>query len=90
MIRHAETGWLVTSRDHDDLVCGMLTLLRDGALRRELGSKGRRDAVERFSVERFMSEVLALYRDVLEGDKTQEQRSNRAIEVRGVVRASRP
>jgi glycosyltransferase involved in cell wall biosynthesis len=90
IIGHAENGWLVNRRDHDDLVSGMLTLLRDEGLRRELGSKGRRDAIARFSIERFMTEILALYRAVLEGDKTPEHRSARGIAVRGVARASRP
>ncbi len=90
MISHAENGWLVNRRDHDDLVSGMLTLLRDEGLRRELGSKGRRDAIARFSIERFMTEILALYWAVLEGDETPEPTGARGIAVRGVARASRP
>jgi glycosyltransferase involved in cell wall biosynthesis len=89
MIRHGENGWLVDGRNRDELVSGMLRLLRDEGLRRELGSNGRRDAIARFSVDRFMTEILALYRVALEGDKTLESRSTRSVEVSRVARASR-
>lgn len=90
MIRHKENGWLVNRRDHDDLVNGMLTLLRDETLRRQIGSNGRRDAIARFSTDRFMTEVLALYRTVLDGDPTRERRGNCSVEVTRVAGASRP
>ena len=90
MIRHSENGWLVNRRDHDDLVGGLRTLLRDEALRRQMGSTGRSDAIARFSIDRFMTEVLALYRTVLDGDQTRERRATRSIEVTGVAGASRP
>jgi glycosyltransferase involved in cell wall biosynthesis len=89
MIRHGENGWLVNRRDREDLVSGMLTLLRDETLRRKLGDQGRRDAIARFSIERFMREVLALYRVVLERQQAQSPRSTRA-EVESVAGASRP
>lgn len=90
MIRHGENGWLVNRRNHDDLVSGMLTLLRDETLRRQMGSNGRRDAIARFSIDRFMTEVLALYRAVLDGRQTPAPRSAGGVEVRRVARASRP
>ena len=90
MIRHSENGWLVNRRDHDDLAGGLRTLLRDEPLRRQMGSKGRGDAIARFSIERFMTEVLALYRAVLEGGQTAQLRSARGVEVTRVAGASRP
>jgi glycosyltransferase involved in cell wall biosynthesis len=90
MIHHAENGWLVNRRDHDDLVSGLLTLLRDKPLRRQMGTNGRRDAIARFSTDRFMTEVLALYRAMLDGDQTPKPRSARSVEVRRVAGASRP
>ena len=90
MIRHGENGWLVNRRDHEDLVSGMLTLLRDESLRRQLGDKGRRDAIARFSIERFMTEVLALYRVVLDRQQRQSSRSARGVEVGSIAGASRP
>jgi len=65
MVRHGECGWLVPAKDHDALVEAMLTLVRDEQLRRELGRNGRRVAVERFSISRFLSEVEDLYRGVM-------------------------
>jgi glycosyltransferase involved in cell wall biosynthesis len=90
MIRHGENGWLVKRRDHDDLVKGMLTLFRDEPLRRKMGSNGRRDAIARFSVDRFMKEVLILYRAVLDGHQTPAPRSAHGVEVSRVAGASRP
>jgi glycosyltransferase involved in cell wall biosynthesis len=90
MIRHAENGWLVNRGDHHDLVRGLFELLQAEPLRRQLGSRGRRDAIARFSIERFMTEVLALYRVVLEGHQTQLARSPGGVEVSSVAGASRP
>jgi glycosyltransferase involved in cell wall biosynthesis len=89
MIRHGDNGWLVNRRDQDDLVSGMLTLLRDENLRRQMGSNGRRDAIQRFSIDRFMTEVLALYGAVYERDQRPESRNARGIEVRRVAGTSR-
>src|SRR5947207_12478071 len=66
IIRHGEGGWLIDGRDHRSLAEAMLTLLRDQNLRRKLGGNGRRDAIARFSIERFMSEMESLYRSILE------------------------
>jgi glycosyltransferase involved in cell wall biosynthesis len=90
MIRHGENGWLVKRCDHDDLVKGMLTLFRDEPLRRQMGSNGRRDAIARFSIDRFMTELLILYRAVLDGGQTPESRSAHGVEVSRVAGASRP
>ena len=90
MILHAENGWLVKRRDHDDLVSGLLTLLRDEPLRRQMGSRGRGDAIARFSIDRFMTEVLALYHAVLDGDQTPQLRRAPGVEVTRVAGASRP
>jgi glycosyltransferase involved in cell wall biosynthesis len=90
MIRHGDNGWLVNRRDQDDLVSGMLTLLRDESLRRQMGSNGRRDATQRFSIDRFMTEVLALYGAISESNQRPESRNARGIEVRRVAGASRP
>jgi len=69
MIRHGENGWLVKAGDRDALVKAMLTLLRDESLRRRLGREGRREAIARFSIERFLKEVEELYSEVLDRDR---------------------
>lgn len=90
IVRNGESGWLIDGRDHRSLAEAMLTLLRDQNLRRKLGSNGRRDAIQRFSIDRFMTEVLALYGTVYDGDKRPEFRNARGIEVQRVAGASRP
>jgi glycosyltransferase involved in cell wall biosynthesis len=89
MIRHRENGWLVKSRDRKDLVSGMLALLQDETLRRQLGSNGRRDAIARFSIERFMTEILALYGEVLESHERLGRRNTRDVRVARVAGESR-
>jgi glycosyltransferase involved in cell wall biosynthesis len=76
MIRHGENGWLVKAGDRDVLVKAMLTLLRDESLRRRLGRGGRREAIARFSIERFLREVEELYSEVLNRDRIIGQRES--------------
>jgi glycosyltransferase involved in cell wall biosynthesis len=66
IVRHGESGWLIDGRNPTLLAEATLTLLRDQNLRRKLGNHGRRDAIARFSIERFMSEMESLYRSILE------------------------
>jgi len=66
IVRHGESGWLIDGRDHRSLAEAMLMLLRDQNLRRKLGSNGRRDAIARFSIERFSTEIQSLYRGIFE------------------------
>lgn len=66
IVRHGESGWLIDGRDRTLLAEATLTLLRDQNLRRKLASNGRRDAIARFSIERFISEMESLYRSILE------------------------
>jgi phosphatidyl-myo-inositol dimannoside synthase len=48
-IIHGKTGFLVAPDDSQALIQALQTLLRDSALRREMGLAGRRRAVEEFS-----------------------------------------
>lgn len=81
MIRHGENGWLVQARVQDELVKAMLTLLRDDGLRAELGRQGRREAIARFSIQRFLNEVEDLYSGIFNnGEMSQENKSGRNFE----------
>lgn len=76
MIRHGANGWLVKSRDKEGLARGIITLLRDPELRARLGEQARRDAINRFSLERFMGEINALYRETLPRGTMPQQLTN--------------
>jgi len=65
IVRHGENGWLVSGRDRRSLIEALFTLVRDRHLRERLAREGRRDAVARFSTDRFLSQIEAAYRDVL-------------------------
>ena len=66
IVRHGESGWLINGRDRRALAEAMVMLLRDQNLRRKLASNGREDAIARFSIERFMTEIESFYRSILE------------------------
>ena len=82
MIRHRENGWLVPARDKRSLAEAMLTLLGDAHLREQLGSNGRRDAIARFSIERFSTEIQSLYRGILETGRMPNYENARSLEVK--------
>ena len=81
MIRHGENGWLVPARDQQALAEAMLRLLGDQNLREQLGANGRRDAIARFSIERFATEIHSFYRGILESGTTPHE-SARRLEVK--------
>jgi L-malate glycosyltransferase len=81
MIRHGENGWLVPARDRQTLAEAMLLLLGDQNLREQIGGNGRRDAMARFSVERFATEIHSFYRGILESGRTPHE-SARRLEVK--------
>ncbi len=82
MIRHGENGWLVEARDQNALARAMLALLANQSLRHQIGREGRREAIARFSTQRFLREVEELYRDALNrGGMPQRNESARNFEV---------
>ena len=81
MIRHGENGWLVPARDRQTLAEAMLLLLGDQNLRAQLGANGRRDAIARFSIERFATDIHSCYRGIQESGTTPHE-SARRLEVK--------
>lgn len=61
VIRNGENGFIDTRVDR--LVDAMQRLLRDPTLARDIGERGRQSALERFSIERFVADWLALLRE---------------------------
>ncbi len=62
---HGVTGLTVEPGDPDALAEALGTLLADDEARRRMGEHAARRARERFTVERMVDDVLAIYRDVL-------------------------
>lgn len=62
VIRDGDNGIIDTRVER--LICEMQTLLRDPQLARELGERGRRTAIERFHIERFVADWCAALSDV--------------------------
>ncbi len=57
MIEHGETGWLVGPGDFNDIAGRCAALLADPALRRRLGERARRRAVERLDLDEGLARV---------------------------------
>lgn len=64
LIRHGETGLLVEPGSAEALAAGLCELLERPERAREQGEAGRRDAAERFSLERMAGETAALYAEI--------------------------
>lgn len=67
IVEDAATGLLVPISDPDALVRALGRLLEDPELRARLGSEGRRRVLDRFTPERHVAALLAVYGAVLRG-----------------------
>ncbi len=65
VLEEGRLGVLAPAGDAETLARGVATLLDDPALRREMGARGARVIPERFGVERLLSDMTALYDDLL-------------------------
>src|SRR5438876_8369516 len=61
IVEDEETGVLVAPRDHTAMAEAIVRLLRDGALRRQMGDAGFARVQARFTVERMVAETAAVY-----------------------------
>ncbi|HYG18848.1 MAG TPA: glycosyltransferase, partial [Ohtaekwangia sp.] len=62
VIRDGYSGFLDT--DPEKLIAKMRLLLNDRELARQLGEEGRKVAMQRFSIERFVNDWLMLFEHV--------------------------
>lgn len=60
-IEEGSTGLLVPSRDREAFAAGLENLVADSERRRRMGDAGRRRALERFAVDRMISEYEGVY-----------------------------
>jgi glycosyltransferase involved in cell wall biosynthesis len=61
MVRDGETGFLVDPNNSDDIASRLRTLLENGALRKQLGDKGREIAFDRFHPDRVARRTYDVY-----------------------------
>ena len=62
IVRHNETGILVTPESSRDLAAALIELAHDPGRRRALGSAARRTAEELFAADRTIADLVAAYR----------------------------
>jgi glycosyltransferase involved in cell wall biosynthesis len=65
VVREGEDGFLVLPGDVDELADRLERLAADEELRRRMGEAGRERVLPRYSVERLIDDVDALYRSLL-------------------------
>jgi glycosyltransferase involved in cell wall biosynthesis len=64
VIHHRYSGWLVPPRAPSELLAGLLVVLRDRNLARELGQRARAHVVEHHDLDSLASQLAALYRQL--------------------------
>jgi len=67
VVRHNDNGLLVPANDSGALANALRQLITDPALRDRMGRRGREIVVQEFSLERVVTETLAVYRMLLAG-----------------------
>ncbi len=65
IVEHGHGGWLVPPEDPAALAEGIARMLRDPSRAAQFGQEARRRAQERFSLERMVREVEAVYHEVV-------------------------
>ena len=66
LVHHGKTGFLVTPGSVSELKSGLLTLIRNKALAKEMGEEGRKCISEEFSAGRMAQSIEKLYRELLQ------------------------
>jgi glycosyltransferase involved in cell wall biosynthesis len=65
IVRNGQNGFLVPLRDPQALACALDTLVRNPALRSNMGACGREIAVREFSEETIFAQTMAIYQQLL-------------------------
>jgi glycosyltransferase involved in cell wall biosynthesis len=66
LVHHGKNGLLVTPGSVSELKSGLLTLIRDKDLAKEMGKEGRKRISEEFSASRMAQSIEKLYRELLQ------------------------
>lgn len=65
LVRHGITGYLAEPENIDDFRSGVVQLLRDDALRRQMGKHSRAIALEEYSLKQYGQQHLSVYRQLI-------------------------
>jgi glycosyltransferase involved in cell wall biosynthesis len=80
IVRHGVNGLLVPPRQAAPLAEALERLIRDGDLRRAMGSRGRERVIAEFSLETIAAETLNLYAELLGSRVAKKSRPIESIE----------
>ncbi len=90
VIRDGESGLLVSPDDQRQLIETLRRLLNDSDLRRKLGRQGRLDAGARFSHQRFLAEIDAVYRGLANVRELPELKTDKTLMIGALQTENRP
>jgi glycosyltransferase involved in cell wall biosynthesis len=65
VVRDGENGLLVPAHSAEALIRALATLIQDAPLRAQMGARGREIALREFAEKLVLTQVLAVYRDLL-------------------------
>ena len=65
LVLDRETGFLVPSKNPEEIANALLKLLDSPELREQMGQKGRKRVIERFSIERYVAGVENVFEEVI-------------------------
>lgn len=76
VIRDGASGVLVEPGSAEVLAAGITRLIRDPALREQMGGQARLDAVEKYSWDQYIQRLVTLFEDVIAEKKAAQARRN--------------
>ena len=69
IVEHGETGLLIEPRDIESATDGLARLSEDQELRERISSNGRRNIMENYSIENYVSRLDSLYKSLMTDQK---------------------
>lgn len=65
IVSHGETGFLIQPGDRNELACSIQSLLENPTLCREMGSKGRKIAEQKFNIQKCCQTLESIFRKIV-------------------------
>ena len=72
IVRDGENGFLIPQKDPDTLAKSIMVLLKNPALRRRMGNRGREIVVREFAAGETAKQTLAVYRELLQNSTSSQ------------------
>jgi len=74
-VTETNSGLAVDMRNKDELARGLISLLKDGELRKKMGENGRKAAIEKYSWTRVAEQIIEVCQSVAKKKETSQNKS---------------